>query len=260
MRVSFYSGGALSWAATMRTIERHGRDGLVLLFTDTRMEDEDLYRFLADSERQLGVPITRITSLKYGPTPWDVYRQKRMIGNTRMDPCSENLKRKPAHEWLAANAPQGTPLVFGIDWTEMHRLDSLRRRYGEMGYQIEAPMTDAPWVRKGDVLSWMRSEGLEPPRLYAKGFAHNNCGGFCCRAGQGHFAHLLREMPERYAEHEAKEQELREFLGKDVAILRDRTGGKTRGMTLREFRERIDGQQQIDEDDIGGCGCFFETV
>jgi 3'-phosphoadenosine 5'-phosphosulfate sulfotransferase (PAPS reductase)/FAD synthetase len=257
-RIVMYSGGALSWAAAMRTIERHGRDGVRLLFTDTSMEDEDLYRFLDDSEKQLGVELVRI---KDGRTPWDVYRDKRMIGNTRFDPCSAELKRKLGHRWLADNAPDAT-LVFGIDWTEMHRLDGLRPRYGDMGHPVEAPMCDAPWMHKGDVLRWMRREGLEPPRLYAMGFAHNNCGGFCCRAGQGHFAHLLATMPERYAFHEAKEQEMRDFLGKDVSILRDRADGTTDPITLREFRLQIEaadhGQANLFDFEIGGCGCFLD--
>jgi hypothetical protein len=41
-----------------------------------------------------------------------------MIGNTRMDPCSDVLKRKIAQRWLKEHAPDAT-LVFGIDWTEM---------------------------------------------------------------------------------------------------------------------------------------------
>lgn len=253
--VVMYSGGALSWAAAMRTIERHGRDNVRLLFTDTSMEDEDLYRFLDDSAGQLGVPLIRLCD---GRTPWDVYRDRRMIGNTRMDPCSEHLKRKIGHAWLAENAP-GATLVFGIDWTEMHRLTGLRARYGEMGHAVEAPMCDPPWHTKTEVLKWMRAEGLEPPRLYAMGFAHNNCGGFCCRAGHGHFATLLREMPERYAFHEAKEQEMREFLGKDVSILRDRSDDDTTPMTLRELREEIELGGQVDMFAIGGCGCFLEA-
>lgn len=252
MRVVLYSGGALSWAAAMRTIERHARDDLVLLFTDTSMEDEDLYRFLDDSEKQLGVPIVRLSD---GRTPWDVFRDRRMIGNTRMDPCSEALKRKMSAAWLNKNAP-GATLVFGIDWTEMHRLDGLRRRYADQGYDVEAPMCDAPWQTKRDVLRWMRSEGLAPPRLYEMGAEHNNCGGFCVRAGQGHFAWLLRTMPDRYKKHEQAEQDLRDYLQKDVSILRDRVGGDTRPLTLREFRQRIEAGGQYDMDEIGGCGCF----
>lgn len=258
MRVVFYSGGALSWAAAMRTIERHGRKDVRLLFTDTSMEDHDLYRFLDDSERQLGVPIIR---LRDGRTPWDVYRDKRMIGNTRMDPCSAELKRRPAQAWLKANASSGTTLVFGIDWTEMHRIDGLRRRYGEHGYAVEAPMCDQPWQTKGEVLRWMRDEGLKPPRLYEMGFAHNNCGGFCCRAGRAHFAHLLKVLPDRYAEHEQREQDMRDFLNRDVSVLRDRANGTTDPITLREFREQIEasGLDRQSELEWGGCGCFVEA-
>jgi len=82
MRIVMYSGGCLSWAAAMRTIERHGRDNVRLLFTDTRMEDEDLYRFLDESEKQLGVELVRIAD---GRNPWEVFKDRRMIGNTRHD-------------------------------------------------------------------------------------------------------------------------------------------------------------------------------
>lgn len=256
MRVVLYSGGALSWAAAMRTIVRYGRDGVRLLFTDTSMEDEDLYRFLDDSERQLRVPLIR---LKDGRTPWDVFHEQRMIGNARVDLCSRILKREQSQKWLAENAP-GATLVFGIDWEETHRLDNLQRRYGEQGYAVEAPMTESPWMTKSDVFAWMRREGLEPPRLYTMGFAHNNCGGFCVRAGHAHFRRLLREMPERYAEHERREQNLREHLGKNVSILRDREHGDTQPMTLREFRQRLEAGETMDDlFGIGGCGCFVDA-
>lgn len=269
MRIVMYSGGCLSWAAAMRTIEHHGRDNVRLLFTDTKMEDEDLYRFLDESEKQLGVELIRIAD---GRNPWQVFKDRRMIGNTRVDPCSDQLKRKLGQKWLFDNYPppwddetkawgkSDATLVFGIDWTETHRRPALEGRYAEMGYKVECPMMDTPWKTKDGVLDWMRSEGLEPPRLYAMGFAHNNCGGFCIRAGQGHFARLLQEMPERYRKHENSEQELRDFLGKDVAILRNRRGGITRPMTLRAFRQRLEDGEEHDELEIGGCGCFLEPV
>jgi 3'-phosphoadenosine 5'-phosphosulfate sulfotransferase (PAPS reductase)/FAD synthetase len=258
LRVIFYSGGALSWAAAMRTVERHGRENTTLLFTDTSMEDEDLYRFLADSVTHLGLPFVRLVD---GRTPWDVYRDERLIGNSRMDPCSKVLKRKLAQAWLRENAP-GAALVFGIDWTEMHRLDGLRERYGKMGHAVEAPMCDAPWMTKGDVFRWMKAEGLRPSRMYDFGFAHDNCGGYCCRAGAGHFLNLLRVLPDRYAVHEGKEQDMREFLGKDVSVLRDRANGGTKPLTLRELRERHEAGDKtlsLFDDEIGGCGCFVEA-
>lgn len=261
MRIILYSGGALSWAAAMRTIERHGRDDVALLFTDTNMEDDDLYRFLDDSAAQLRVPLIR---LKDGRTPWDVFRDKRMLGNTRIDLCSRILKREMSQRWLADNAPRAT-LVFGIDWEELHRVEPLTRRYGEQGYTVECPMTESPWMTKRSVLAWMQAEGVDPPRLYGLGAAHNNCGGFCVRAGHGHFAWLLRTFPERYQKHEQAEQDFRRAIGKDVSILRDREFGDTKPMTLREFRERIErgatGQQELELfGGIGGCGCFVDAA
>ena len=59
-----------------------------------------------------------------------------------------------------------------------------------------------------------------------------------------------------YQEWEAEEQETRELLGKDVSILRDRTGGTTTPLSLRSFRERIERQPSMfDGDDWGACGC-----
>ena len=68
---------------------------------------------------------------------------------------------------------------------------------------------------------------------------------------------LLREHPERYAFHEDEEQKLRDHLGKDVAVLKDRSGGTTTPLTLTRFRERIEADPALfDVLDVGGCGCF----
>ena len=99
-------------------------------------------------------------------------------------------------------------------------------------------------------------EGIRPPRLYELGFPHNNCGGFCIKAGQAHFAHLWKTLPDRFLYHEAQEEALRCHLGKNVAILRDRRGGEVTPLTLRELRLRVEGEKQFDLFEWGGCGCF----
>jgi 3'-phosphoadenosine 5'-phosphosulfate sulfotransferase (PAPS reductase)/FAD synthetase len=52
--VVFFSGGVGSWAAGKRIAAQYGTDGLTLLFTDTRIEDPDLYRFLDDAAANVG--------------------------------------------------------------------------------------------------------------------------------------------------------------------------------------------------------------
>jgi hypothetical protein len=249
-----FSGGVGSWAAAKRVAERHGTENLTLLFTDTLIEDEDLYRFLHEAAANVGVPVTTIAD---GRDPWQVFRDVRYIGNTRTDPCSMHLKRNLADAWISERfAPDEVVVYVGIDWSEEHRYARLAPR--KIPYRYEAPLLDPPLLGKGEMLDLLRGEGIEPPRLYGMGFAHNNCGGFCIKAGQGHFALLLEQMPERYLEHERKEQELREFLGKDVAILRDRRGGRTRPMTLKALRERLQRGDAVDRHDHGGCGCFLD--
>ena len=95
---------------------------------------------------------------------------------------------------------------------------------------------------------------IEPPQLYKDGFSHGNCGGFCIKAGQAHFAHLLKTRPETYAYHEEQERQMREYLGKDVSVLKDRRGGTTKPMTLSAFRLRVE-TGDYDHDEWGGCGC-----
>lgn len=50
-------------------------------------------------------------------------------------------------------------------------------------------------------------------------------------------------------------------VGKDVSILRDRTGGTTKPLTLAALRQRIEEQpDQLDLFDEGGCGCFTDVA
>jgi hypothetical protein len=79
------------------------------------------------------------------------------------------------------------------------------------------------------------------------------------KAGVGHFYNLLKTMPERYAYHEFKQEELFAILGKRVPFLRQTVRGKTKYLSLKEFREQVEMQVEFDWDDIGGCGCFGDV-
>ena len=88
--------------------------------------------------------------------------------------------------------------------------------------------------------------------------SHNNCGGFCVKAGLGQFKKLYELLPEVYAENERQEElaykdnpNLRPFLRKTI-------GGKLRYITMKQYREWFLESNGITEDesiDFGGCGC-----
>lgn len=250
--IVFYSGGIGSWATAKRVIAQNGKGNVILLFTDTLIEDEDLYRFIDETVAELGAEYVRIAD---GRTPFEVYRDVRFLGNSRLAPCSHELKQKTARKWIEANfKPEECVLYLGIDWTEMHRTTAPVKNWAP--YTVKFPMCEEPFVDKEDMLAELEATGIKRPRLYEMGFAHNNCGGFCCRAGQGHFANLLDKMPDRFAQYEALEEEMRQFLGKDVAMMKKTRKGVTYPYTLRQLREDIEAKKQIDMHDIGGCGCF----
>lgn len=252
--IVMYSGGAGSWAAAARVAAQHGPEDLLLVFTDTRMEDPSLYRFLVASAKDVG---GELVTLADGRTPWEVFWDTRFLGNTRVDPCSRILKRDLFKSWLQERyTPEDCILYVGIDWQEEHRWERMRERW--LPYVVEAPLCESPLISKARILRDVLEAGLEMPALYQEGFPHNNCGGFCIKAGQAHFRLLLATRPDQYAWHEANEAALREHLGKDVAILRDRRGGKTRPLTMREFRERSIPEGAVDEYEWGGCGCFSD--
>lgn len=248
------SGGVGSWASAVRTIEQFGAAHVARLFANTKIEDADLYRFLDETTTSLGVPLTRVED---GRTPWDVFRAVRLIGNSRVAPCSRVLKQEPCRRWMEENAPNAV-VVLGIDWTEEHRLGPARA--GWAPFEVDAPLCRAPYRTKHQLLRELRATGIEPPRLYAEGFPHNNCGGGCVRAGVAHFKLLYRRRPEVFAEWETEEAALRAYLGKDVAILRRRGGSrKGKAFPLSELRAEIEKQPAFgDGEEWGGCGCFLE--
>jgi hypothetical protein len=250
-----FSGGICSWAAAKRVVKKYGTEDVTLLFCDTKTEDEDLYRFIEEAAKNVGVPLTTIAD---GRDVWQVFHDTRYLGNSRIDPCSRILKRDLAQKWVEERfTPEGTIQYIGLDWTEMHRFE--RHQRARAPWRVEAPMTEAPYLTKEQMLEWARAEGIEPCRMYAMSYPHANCGGFCIKAGIDNFRLLLHTMPERYAYHEQKEQELREYLGKDVAILRDRSGGESKPLTLRALREREECLPMPLGNDFGGCGCMVEA-
>lgn len=297
-RVVMFSGGEGSWAAARRVAERHGTANLTLLFTDTLLEDTDLYRFLIEGAcNVLGVPApadlvkaaasmpefhedeeARIAALKSlrervtvylpplvwlaeGRDPWTVFFDERFLGNSSKDPCSKILKRKQIDGWMSEMCdPSLATFYVGIDWAEKHRYERLRDRHADHGWHYEAPLCDAPYLTKIDVARAVREQGIRRARLYTLGLSHNNCGGGCIKAGQGHWLRVYRMLPKVYAWWEAKEQAIREYLGKPVSILTDRSDDNVKKpLTLRELRERIENSGQIDMFDMGGCGCFADA-
>ncbi|MFI0553435.1 hypothetical protein [Streptomyces scabiei] len=237
LHVVQFSGGIGSFCAALRVHKEHGPENMVLLIADTGIEDPDLWRFADDTSRHLGVPLTKVRD---GRTPWQVFRDERFLGNNRVALCTKYLKQKPCRDWMLQNAdPADSVAYIGIENTKRDkaRIPSIERNWHP--WRVEFPLCakGEPWRTKDELLNEARAVGIEPPRLYAMGFKHNNCGGTCIRAGMGQWRHTLDVLPERFAYAEAQEQELREMLG-NVAILKQTRNKVTYPLPLSELRRQ----------------------
>jgi 3'-phosphoadenosine 5'-phosphosulfate sulfotransferase (PAPS reductase)/FAD synthetase len=84
-----FSGGMGSFAEAKSCVDQFGKNNVTLLFSDTMMEDEDLYRFKDECVKFLKC---ELITLSDGRTPFEVFKDEKFMGNSRVDPCSKILK------------------------------------------------------------------------------------------------------------------------------------------------------------------------
>lgn len=253
--------------ATERTIHRYGRHKCVLNFADTKFEDEDSYRFIDDCMRRWGGKLYVHCD---GRTPLEIFERHKIIPNSAMAPCTYELKIKPFERWLYA-LPKPLTIVTGLGWHEPHRIDRILHYHKHNG-KWRAPRGFARRIHgvyEEFPLLWkpidyrphaevVRSWGIEPPRAYAAGFPHNNCGGRCIKQGISEWLRLRAWMPDRYEQMRDWEDAQREKGGAraNAAILRERKGGVSRPLTLVELEKRDSRTAYLPyDDDFGSCFC-----
>lgn len=247
-----FSGG-LGSGVTALVAHEKGLD-FNLIFADTLIEDDDLYRFNDDIAAAVGKKIIHVTD---GRTPWDVFIDKRWIGNTRTAHCSTELKTKPVMAWLEKNASPTDPLVLGMDMSEMDRIERASKNWAPRPV-VSLLNEFQVWRPEYDLI--LNRYGIRKPRLYGQGYEHNNCGGFCVKAGLVQFERLYRTNPAVYAFHENEMERAMSSIGPSARpFLRQVIGGVTHYLTLREFRAQIEaGTMELPMFDAAGCGCFTD--
>lgn len=213
--IIFFSGGKSSFAVADYVKEKHPEDNIVLYFTDTCWEDEDLYRFINEASDKLQLPM--LTHSR-GITPPQLMVQQKFMSNNRAGTCSKELKMKVAARYLkkgiipeiekwhnkhflkSENFVEGATLYFGISFEEMHREEPIRANWKP--FKVAMPLIEN--IIDND--SILAKYNIKQPRLYDMQFTHNNCKGRCVKAGQGHFKNLIMKDFETF--NELMEQEL----------------------------------------------------
>ncbi len=231
------SGGVASAYTADVVLETIDADAL-LYFNDTKWEHADLFRFLRDLENHWGRQIFIDPNEK---SPEDVFYDKNFLGNNRVPLCSRVLKAEKLQNFAQA----GDVVFFGIDITECHRSLRIAAVYEKLNIKTRFPLIEAQ-ILKPTIFEWLEKINIEIPELYKLGFKHNNCSGGCVRSGQKQWLHLLRVLPDVFAERERVENEFSLLTGKKCSYMKNKT--------LSDLRLEFEELSALGQRD------FFETM
>lgn len=252
------SGGLSSAVCLLRLYETVAATDIYAVFADTRIEDPTTYPFLDQLEAVTGIPIHRITD---GRTPLDIFQEQGVFTLQSYAPCSKILKKavieKHLLEVFGPKETRDLTHVFGIAWDEAHRAERLEKVYAPE--KTRFPLMKAPYLWHADMVKVLEEKGLTIPRLYTLGFAHNNCGGGCVRAGQAPSALVYTKLPEVYDRWLAMEEAVRASTGKDIAMMKRIVNGKAIPLPLSMLKNEQERARCSATNDYGACGCFSQA-
>ena len=242
IHIGSISSGLSSAVMCDRLLQKH--PDALLVFEDVLFEDEDNYRFLDECEKRWGVKILRLTE---GRTPYEVSRDERVIPNNFLAPCSFRLKVDLFKKWLKTLEGDIT-IHIGFDYTEFERIERTKKAYAKEGYETDYPLEWKPIEFRPYPQVVKEDWGIEPPRMYQLGYTHANCGGRCCKQGQGDWLRTLINFPERYAEMEEWERDMQKLSEKHSTrtMLKRMRDGVWGGLSLEELRVENENKEQID--------------
>lgn len=255
-QVVSFSTGLSSALTAERVMAKYGRENTVIVFMDVLNEDDDNYRFKRELVEKRWGDI-ELVELCEGRNPWQVAESENMIFNQRRHPCTRVLKIEPFMEWL--RGLEGSPVIhIGIDWHESHRCAAIKKNYNQAGYDVDFPLLWKPLEVRPYTDIARHEWGIEPPRMYERGFSHANCGKRGCFAwGIGDWVRFLVYEREAFLEAEDWERRMRQKQKlKKYAICRDQSGGGLVGRTLESIRLEYESSPQISLplfDDRSGC-------
>jgi hypothetical protein len=302
--IVLYSGGMGSFL-TAYYLYNNGYN-TILYFNDTKYESRELYRFLLDTvnyfhkgsrkylemreivdslpelyenEEKRKRMLDRLgatMSSEYGMFiydtdgrgVWDVFDDASFIGNSLFDPCSRELKRERSKHFVYGLDENEWDIAIGIDWTEINRFKKAKPNW--VPYNLISPLIDANLDKQEYEEQVLGLSGIKKSNQYKAGFSHDNCGGFCIKAGLKHFKNLLYSDRALYLWHEKKEEAANKRIGRHP-FLRKSVDGKRYYITMEEYRIFLEtgrlvvnGEVVIEKDgclneyeelDVGGCGC-----
>jgi len=198
--IVFYSMGICSaYIACRLKDECHDP---ICLFSDTKREDEDTYRFGRQVAERWGL---NIVEASHGGDLWDTFKAWNMIPARQLSPCSRDFKILPSRAFLKA-LPEGEEyrVAYGYDMDEQKRADRTLAHWDIPTASVWFPLME--WqVSKAQCFGYFQQHGIAPPRMYQH-FQHANCLP-CKNFREKDWIALAYHYPEKFAAAAAFEEQ-----------------------------------------------------
>ncbi|MCK5606035.1 phosphoadenosine phosphosulfate reductase family protein [Candidatus Pacearchaeota archaeon] len=216
--VCWFSGGITSAVACKLAMDLFGKENCIVLFIDTRNEDDDTYRFMKDCEEWYGKSIQSISSDKHKSIQ-HVWRRYKGMNFAHGAICSSELKREVRIKWQKEN--EYSFQVFGFDIDETKRAKSFTMNYSNTNPLY--PLLLMGYSKKM-CIDIVRDVGIEIPTAYKLGLNNNNClQTGCVQGGIGYWQLIQRILPDRFERMAAEEHYLTELKGSPVTMLKNQS-------------------------------------
>lgn len=210
----------------------------ICLWSDTKQEDEDTYRFGREVVERWGLNLMEASD---GRHLWDSWRAQNFIPARQLAQCSLDFKIKPSRAWLREHFEfPGLPgrVAYGYDLSESKRVERTQEKWDFKHLSVWFPMLE--WkVSKQQAFGYFAQHGIVPPRIY-RHFQHANCLP-CKNFRQPDWDALAYHYPIKFAEAAAFEVET------GLRFMQD--GPRLVEMELPELAPSRKGRRQLSGDE-----------
>ncbi len=216
--ISWWSGGITSAVACKLSIDLYGKDNCRIIFIDTKNEDDDTYRFMADCSKWYDLPIETITSDKHESVQ-DVWLKYKALNNASGAVCSSEMKRQVREKWQKQNTWEHQ--IFGFELDEAKRAKGMVLNHSKTKPIFPLMMYG---LTKKDCIKIVEAAGIEPPNMYKLGFLNNNCFKTgCVQGGIGYWQKMKRDFPDKFDKMAEMEHRITNEKGKPITMLKDQS-------------------------------------
>lgn len=171
----------------------------ICLFSDTKREDEDTYRFGKEVAERWNL---NIQEASHGGNLWDTFKAWNMIPARQLSPCSREFKIIPSRAYLSKI--ESGRVAYGYETGEVKRADRTLQNWDLSNLSVWFPLIE--WgISKAQCFGYFAQHGIKPPRMYQH-FQHANC--LPCKNFQKlDWIALAYYYPEKFAEAAAFESQ-----------------------------------------------------